>query len=93
MNIPKRVFSNVIEALNIKGARRAVAYLDAKTVVMGTRQRKLSLRDRSHTIIVTYGAPNYRQRKFVKQCKKAKEPLPLRKIQIELWPKRRVYDK
>jgi hypothetical protein len=89
MTIPKRVFSNVIAVLNAKNVRRAVAYLDAKTVVMATRQRKFSSRGRSHTILLTYGAPNYRQREFIKICAKAKEPLPLRKIQIEFWPKRR----
>jgi hypothetical protein len=89
MTIPKRVFSNVIKALSAENARRAVAYLDAKTVVMATWRSKVHARDRSHTILVTYGAPNYRQRKFIKQCRKAKEPFPVRKIQLEFWPERR----
>lgn len=90
MKLPMKVFDIAIETLLRSGARRSVVYIDNKTVVMATNQRTLDGRDRSRTILVTYGAPNYRQRRFIKQCRKAKEPFPVKKAQLEYWPKRRT---
>jgi len=40
-------------------------------------------------MVVTYGAPNYIEAKFVKVCKKAGEPFPVKKIQFRPFPKKR----
>lgn len=35
---------------------------------------------------LTIGRPNYSERKFIKQCVKAGEPFPIKKIQLKYWP-------
>lgn len=40
-------------------------------------------------ITITYGQPNFEERKFVKLCKRAGEPFPVRKVQFKPWPKKR----
>lgn len=35
------------------------------------------------------GAPNFAERRFIRLCFKAGEPLPVRKVQIKWWPKKK----
>lgn len=37
---------------------------------------------------LTVGKPNYAEREFIKKCKKAGEPFPVRQIQIKRYPTR-----
>ena len=69
--------------------RKATKYLSPTYAVKATRQRRHDKRDRSETIIVTVGGPNYAERAFVAKCTKAKEPFPVRKVQLKFWPKKR----
>ncbi len=65
------------------GVYRATKFLGPDLVVRATRPHKYDRRNRSNTVIVTVGKPNYREREFIKACKKAGEPLPVKKIQIK----------
>lgn len=69
--------------------KTATKFLDPKFVVKATHQRKPDGRDRSTTLVVTLGRPNYTERKFIKDCKKAGVPFPVRKVQLKFWPKKR----
>lgn len=84
-------FSCVISALLRSGAKRATKYIDAKTIVKATHQSSRPPRknDWSQTLVVTFGRPNYAERQFIKDCKKAGVPFPVRKVQLKLWPKKR----
>lgn len=87
--------SLLTEELTKAGAFRATKYLDENLVVRATRQmhgvkagtgRKVSARDARAGFIITVGAPNYRERLFIKACRKAGEPFPVKKIQFQAVP-------
>lgn len=76
----------VTSLLELTSARKVTVYQSPDVVVKATRQRKPTKHSRTETILVTLGAPNFVERKFIKQCKAAGEPLPVRKPQIKWYP-------
>ena len=68
--------------------RRATAYISPKLTMKATAQRKQDGRDKSVTVLVTVGAPNFVERRFIKVCQKAGMAFPLRQIQWKHWPKK-----
>ena len=69
---------------------RATKFLSPDLVVKATRPHKFSRRARSETVLLTVGKPNYAERLFVRQCLKAGEPFPVKKVQIRVeHPKRK----
>lgn len=85
------VFSKLAECILEGGAYKATKYLSEKLTVKATRKRykayKAGWRKGDNVdIIFTVGRPNYEEREFIKQCKKAGEPFPVKKIQLR-FPK------
>ena len=72
-----------------RNVRKATKYVLPNLTIKATRQKKPDGRDRQETFIVTIGKPNYLERKFIKACIKAKEPFPIKKIQLKFWPKKK----
>jgi hypothetical protein len=69
--------------------RRATAYISPKLTIKATAQRKQRKSgDKSVTMLVTVGAPNFAERRFIKVCQKAGMCFPLRQIQWKFWPKK-----
>ena len=89
MKIPRNAFAKVIEGLLESGARSATVYLSATQRVTATHIHKPNRRNRHTTIAVTYGQLNWAGREFVKMCRKVGEPLPVKKVQLKWWPKKR----
>lgn len=92
MKIPMNAISGTIEALLRTGARSATKYLDQNTTVRVSRKifkRGGKRRGTDETLLVTLGRPNYSARQFVKACKRAREPFPVRKIQLKFPIKRK----
>jgi hypothetical protein len=81
------VFAALTEIVLEGGAKRATKYISEKLVVKATvRNRE---RRGLHTeLVFTIGRPNYAEREFIKECKKAGESFPVKKVQIQ-WPKKR----
>lgn len=78
--------ARVFNAMNRShDVRRATLYLSPKQTIKITRQRH-DKRSARHTYLLTTGAPNYREREFIKDCIKAGEKFPVRKIQLQLYP-------
>ena len=73
-------------------AKTATKYLDEKTVVRATWRNKIyrNKNARRKEMVVTFGEPNYREKAFIKDCKEAGEPFPVRKIQFRFYPKKKV---
>lgn len=69
--------------------RRATVYLDPREVVKVTRQHRYDGRKKREHFILTVGAPNYRERAFIKQAQAAGEKFPIRNVQLAWWPKRK----
>ena len=62
---------------------RATAYISDKLVAKATRRHKSDKRDRLVEMVLTVGKPNYAERQFIKKCKAAGEPLPLKRPQLK----------
>lgn len=67
-------------------ARKATVYVDEKTVVSVCRRFRFSRRNTRDDFVLKIGAPNYEERDFIRRCKRAGEPLPVRKVQLKFWP-------
>lgn len=85
MAIPRNAFSQLAEAILEGGARKATKYVSEREVVKATpilygKQRKFDRRDRSHSILFTFGAPNYAERKYIRKLKAAGVPFPVRRV-------------
>lgn len=72
--------------MSIEGAKSAVKYLSDKLVVKATWSNKPSKTHKGETIVITFGKPNYRECKFIADCKKAKVSFPISKIQLKYYP-------
>ena len=86
MKIPRNQIARVVEAC-MMGFRKAYIVLSPDTVVTAARHFRPDARCKTTTMILTIGRPNHLVRKFVKACKAAKEPFPVRKIQLEAYTK------
>lgn len=73
-------------------AKTATAYLSPTLVLRITRQGTHQSRDRRQTYLVTVGQPNHAARAFIRQCRKAGEPFPVRKVQLtgRAWKRKRA---
>ena len=65
-------------------AVKATKYLAPNHIVRATKKRYGYARGpkENFEIILTIGKPNYAEREFVKVCKKAGEPFPVKKVQL-----------
>lgn len=79
----------IVTLRNNDKVRSATAYDGPKLRVTASRAFKPDRRNTRETISVTWGTPNYAGREFVKACKKAGEPFPVKKVQLRWWPKKR----
>lgn len=83
--------SVLISTLLSSGARQALKVISPTEVLQATR---LSYRGRflprnGVHVVLTAGRPNYLARRFIKACKKAGEPFPVKKIQLRFPAKRK----
>jgi hypothetical protein len=86
-------FDIVCSTLVATGARSAVKYLSPTLVFKATYRFEPRKGDRQQEIVVTFGKPNYAERQFIAMCKKAGEPLPVKKVQLRFWPKKKATQK
>ena len=80
--------SKAVESLLEVGARSATVVQHPKLTVTATRRHRPNRRAPYTTILLTIGRPNFRWRKFIKDCQKAGEPFPVKKVQLTFYPKR-----
>lgn len=86
------VAGGLIRILLDTGARKATKYLSERETVKASRRLfngKISKRSNSVDIVVTIGAPNYEERDFIRKCKKAGEPFPVKRVILKFPPARR----
>jgi hypothetical protein len=82
-------FNKVIELLLRTECYQTTKYLSPNEVIRATRRHKPSARARRIEAVLTVGAPNYRERQFIKACLRAGEPFPIKRIQLRPWPRKR----
>ena len=84
-------FNDLARELVSTGARQAIKYLTPLRVVQATRltyRGRFLPRGGLH-IVFTAGRPNYLARRFIKFCRRAGEPFPVKRIQLRYPAKRR----
>lgn len=69
--------------------RRATLYVSPTYTVKATRQRPYRKSERQETVLVTAGRPNYLEREVITILRKCKEPFPVKKVQVQYWPRKR----
>lgn len=80
----KNAVSEVVSTLVQQNAVKAAKYISPKLVVRVTRKRfggKIRKSDGFEAMLVV-GKPNHAQREFIKRCRKAGEPFPVKKVQL-----------
>jgi len=81
-------YNKVIEAVLTGKYTRATQYISPNFIVRAVRKlcgKRIDKRDKSVNIVLTVGKPNYLEREFIKLCHKAKEPFPIKKVQLKLY--------
>ena len=83
--VPRYVFAQLAEAILQAGAKRATKYLSEKLTVKATLHGKRMNRAEvsNRTMVVSVGRPNYAERQFIRQCKRAGEPFPIKRLQLK----------
>ena len=84
-----KVFAVVLGALIASDAKTSTKFLSPKLVVKATWHNKPSNRNRLESAVVTFGAPGFKEQKFIAACVAAGEPFPVRKVQLRAWPIKR----
>jgi hypothetical protein len=69
-------------------ARRATVYVSGKVTIKLTRQWPHRKRSRQETFLLTIGAPNYREREFIRKMSR-QGPFTLPHLHTDMWPKKR----
>lgn len=87
--IPPKAFSKVVNALIASVAKSATLYLAPNLVVKATWRHKPKANHTREEVVLTFGVPNYLEQRFVKQAVAAREPFPVRKVQLKAWPVKR----
>ena len=86
MKITRQSISELAEIILEGKAIKATKYFSDKLIVRASRRTYGGKIVKGNTeILFTIGKPNYREREFIKLCKRAKVPFPLKAIQVK-WP-------
>ena len=84
-----RIIGQVVHRLIMSGAWQATRYMAPNAVIRATMQRQRGKVPTKGPIdmVLHIGRPNYAERRFIKLCRKAKEPFPVSKIILKFAPK------
>lgn len=85
MKVNRTDVRRVVEAvLELENVRQATVFRSPTLTVRATRRWKHG-RDFHNEIMLTIGRPNFAEREFIRDCQKAGEPFPVRKIQLKFY--------
>lgn len=89
-----KYLEQVVDTLLNTDAHVATKYVSEKQVVRATRRIYRYQKNRPSRsaleLVVTVTRPNYREREFVRDCKKAGVPFPVKKVQLRFPPKQKA---
>lgn len=74
--VAREIFSN-------RHIYRATKFVTPNYVIKATRRHKHNGRDTRWEVVLTIGAPNYLEQKFIKLAQKAGEPFPIKKVELK----------
>jgi hypothetical protein len=87
-----RYVEATVAALIGNTARRATKFIAPNYVVSAQRVtwgNRIDKRDKRIQIALKIGTPNYHERQFIKDCVKAGEPFPVKKIKLMFFRPRK----
>jgi hypothetical protein len=79
--------ASVIQALLSNDVKKVTRFITPNVTVTATRLQRPDRRSRGESYVVTVGRPNYANREFIKECKAAGEPFPVRNMIFQHFPK------
>lgn len=83
MKFDSHAVYSAVSTLWYQGAKRATKYVSPDYVVSAHRVGKPDRRGKSVPIMLKIGKPNHAERAFIKACRKAGEPFPVRRVQVK----------
>ena len=85
----KNAVSQTVEALVTANAASATKFISPKLRVTATRRRYQGKIVKGNIeVLLVIGKPNAVNEKFIKQCKKAGEPFPIKKMKFKFPAKK-----
>lgn len=87
-----KLIQRAIQALLVNEAYQATLYISPQRTIKVTRKlyrkvtKNLSHSTRALELTINDGKPNYSARKFIKACRRAGEPFPVNRVQIQYIP-------
>lgn len=88
-DISPDAYSLVINALMISGVRKATKYLSSDFVIHATWRFKPRENAKRREIVVTFGAPNYDDKSYIRRVKRSGETFPITNIRLIKWQKKK----
>ena len=85
----RNFIAQVVEPVLVGGAKQATKFVSPNFTIKATFQGKRRNGASRATVIVTAGRPNYRERQFIKDCKRAGVSFPVKKVRIKGFPARK----
>lgn len=88
------MYDTVIKTVIDSGALRGTKYVSSNEIIRVVRT-SYRYRDRKFRkgenieLTITHGKPNYLEREFIKLCKKAGEPFPVKNVQLKFAPQKK----
>mgnify|MGYP001600941148 CR=1 FL=1 len=73
----------LVNVLIDQRAKQTTKYLTNSLTVKATHRGTWDARDGRNEILLTWGKPNWKERRFLTDIQRAGEPLPVKKIQIK----------
>lgn len=74
----------VVATVIAERVKQATKYLGETLTVKATHRGTWNGRDRRNEVLLTWGSPNWSERKFIRLAKRAGEPFPIKKIQVKV---------
>lgn len=85
-----KAVAQVVESLVENKAHQAAKYISPTLVVRATRPLfKGKIQKGNISMVLTIGKPNYKQREFIKDCKKVGEPFPVKGVILKFPPQKK----
>lgn len=91
MSQPYSLVASTIQSVIAADAWKGVLYVSPKEVIRVTRERyNRKFKGYQLDLRVHIGPPNYIERDFIKDARRAGETFPLKKVQLQSPPKKRI---
>ena len=89
----QKPYVDVFKAILAVNVIKATKYISPKLIIRLTKKRagkKMPHFNENISCTLTIGRPNFLEKEFIKLCKEAGEPFPVKKVQLKLYNPKKV---